>query len=148
MEVYNINKFKKIWNKKTIVTIIIPLLVFGFIGYIGKITIETNNIFQPAEKSTEELYQDVFITLLLPYMQEEVSNYYGKVKGEYPVVDPYFVNVLSVVRPSGYRTYRFIIKLEVLPYIGSHNAVGRDNITIMVGYREVKVIKYEHIQNN
>ncbi|MCB2318795.1 DUF3888 domain-containing protein, partial [Clostridium tagluense] len=34
--------------------------------------------YHPAKQSREELYQDIFISLLLPYIQKEVDNYYSK----------------------------------------------------------------------
>lgn len=34
--------------------------------------------YQPLEQSKEELYQDIFMSLLLPYIQKEVDKYYFK----------------------------------------------------------------------
>lgn len=132
---------------KIIVVIIIFLLVVGFTGFAYNQSLKTttsNN--KTDEKSKEELYQDVFITLLTPYIQEAVNEYYGMVKGENPGVDPYFVKVLNVVRPDGYRTYNFIIKFKVTPYIGAHNMVGLDHVTVEIELGKVKVIKFEHIE--
>ncbi len=95
----------------------------------------------------EELYQDVFMTVLLPYSQEAVSKYYEKNTGYSPNVDPYGPTVLSIERPDGYRTFLFIIKLEVVPYLGAHNPIGVDHITIRVSSGEVKVETFEHIKS-
>ncbi len=95
----------------------------------------------------EELYQDVFMTMLLPYIQEAVSNYYEENTGYSPNVDPYGPVILSIERPNGYRTFLFIIKLEVAPYLGAHNSIGVDHITIRVSAGEVKVEKFEHIKS-
>jgi len=99
---------------------------------------------KPPERSTEELYQDIFVTFLSPYIDKAVEDYYGKPY----CVAPYMTDVLSVERPNGYRTFAFRIKLEVTPYIGPHNSVGKDHITILVEYGpKVKVEKFEHIES-
>jgi hypothetical protein len=42
----------------------------------------------------------------------------------------------------------FVIKVEVAPYIGPHNAVGIDHITFNVNPSgDVKLEKYEHIKS-
>lgn len=102
---------------------------------------------KPAKGSLKEIYQDVFMTLLLPYIDEAVTNYYEKNTGYSPNVDPWEPNILSIERPNGYRTFLFVIKLEVAPYLGAHNSIGVDHITIRVSSGEVKVEKFEHIKD-
>ena len=102
---------------------------------------------RPPQGSLEELYQDVFMTMLLPYIQEAVNNYYEKNTGYSPGVDPWQPDILSIERPNGYRTFLFIIKLEVAPYLGAHNSIGVDHITIKVSSGEVKVLEYKHIKD-
>ncbi len=102
---------------------------------------------KPPEKSIEELYQDVFMMMLLPYIQKEVDNYYEKNTGYSPSVDPWMIDLLSIERPYGYRSFTFIMKLEVTPYLGAHNTIGVDHITIRVSYDKVEILKYEHIKD-
>lgn len=98
---------------------------------------------KPLQHSKEELYQDVFCTLLMPYIQKSVGDYYTKFLTEIPLVDSGDIDILSVERPS-----YFVIKMEVMPYIGPHLSVGVDRITITVdGIGEVKVTKFEHIKS-
>ena len=50
------------------------------------------NYFEPQESpkgSLEELYRDVFMTLLDPYIHEAVDNYYEMNTGYSPNVDPW-----------------------------------------------------------
>jgi hypothetical protein len=102
---------------------------------------------KPATGSIEEIYQDVFMTLLLPCINKAVDNYYEENTGYTPIVDPWQPDVLSIERPNGYRTILFIIKLEVMPYLGAHNSIGLDHITIRVSSGEVRVEKFEHIKS-
>ncbi|MBZ9688868.1 DUF3888 domain-containing protein [Clostridium estertheticum] len=103
---------------------------------------------KPLQHSKEELYQDIFCSLLMPYIQKSVGDYYTKFLTDIPGVDPWNIDILSVERPNGYRTFVFVIKMEVIPYVGPHLGVGVDRITITVdGTGEVKVTKFEHISS-
>lgn len=122
-----------------------------FIGLIIGISLsmknEPHNIgitYQPEFESKEELYQDVFLILLQPYIQDKIIDYYSDLLGEPPMVDPYFIKVLSVERPHGDRTFEFIINLEVSPYIGPHNFVGRDYFTFHIGAGLLEIENFEH----
>ncbi len=102
---------------------------------------------KPPEKSLEELYQDVFMMMLLPYIQKEVDNYYEKNTGYSPSVDPWMIDLLSIERPYGYRSFTFTMNLEVNPYLGAHNSIGVDHITTRVSYDKVEILKYEHVED-
>ena len=104
---------------------------------------------QPGEAESKEiLYQDILITLLMPQINKAIDNYYSEYLTETPSEAPYFVKILNVRRPNGDRTSYFIIKFEVMPYIGPHNSVGKDHITLAVKYgEEPVVIKFEHIES-
>lgn len=96
--------------------------------------------YTPQPYSKEELYQDIFMSMLIPYIDEAVSNYYGKSLSVYIPG-----KILSIERPNGYRTLYFVIKVQVSSYEGPHNFVGVDNITLSVAGKNIKVEKYEHV---
>ncbi len=135
-------------TNKPIIMLIILMLGFQFI-FVSANTLYPPNIpHQPPEQSKEELYQDIFISLLLPYIQNEVDKYYLKYLTQTPMVAPYTVYVLNAERPNGYRTFSFRLKLQVDSYIGPHNSVGLDYITVTVeGFGNVKIEKFEHIKS-
>ena len=87
------------------------------------------------------------MTLLLPYINEAVKNYYESRTGVVPGVDPWEPKVLMIERPNVFRTFLFKIKLEISPYLGAHNSIGVDHITLLVSAGEVKVINFEHIRD-
>jgi hypothetical protein len=100
--------------------------------------------FKPPVGSKTELYQDIFVTLLDSCISEAIKNYYHKAYA----YEPYDIDILNVYRPNGYRTFDFLIQLQVMPYVGAHNIVGVDNITIEVSYGiGCKVKKFEHLKN-
>ncbi|MCQ1530703.1 DUF3888 domain-containing protein [Lutispora saccharofermentans] len=111
----------------------------------SKKLLDTKIYFEPGippEGSIEEIYQDIFVTLILPCIEDAVENYYGQ-----PFqVAPYDVKILSVERPSGYRTFLFRLTIKVSPYYGPHISVGVDRITISLSDKCI-VEKFEHIKS-
>lgn len=104
--------------------------------------------YKPPEQSKEELNQDIYISLLMPYIQQEVDKYYDRYLYDTPMVAPYTITVLSAERPNGYRSFVFNIKLQVNSYVGPHIDVGLDNLYVKVGGSgDVHIQKFEHVKS-
>lgn len=99
--------------------------------------------YTPEEGSIEELYKDIIATLIEPYITKEIEEHYGK-KYQY---DLFGLEFLKIERPNGYRSFSFIIVIEVRPFIGAHNTLGIDEITIKIEPGEVKVEKFKHLKS-
>jgi hypothetical protein len=87
------------------------------------------------------------ISLLIPYMQKEINNYYKEYLTELPIIFPYSVDIVNVERQGG---SGYLIRLEVIahPFVGPINTVGDDRIIIETGaFGSVKIIKFEHIKS-
>jgi hypothetical protein len=138
-------------TKKHVLTLIILILEIQLIlvTLVSANTAYTPGVpYQAPEQSREELYQDVFMSLLLPYIQKEVDKYYLKYLIAPPMVYPYSVYVMSAERSGGYRSFLFDLKLQVNSYIGPHNNVGLDYMTVTVGGAgDVEIKKFEHIKS-
>lgn len=98
--------------------------------------------YTPVEGSVEELYKDIIVTLLQPYITNEISKYYGK-SFQY---DLFSIEFLEIERPK-YRAFNFLIKLQVDPFVGAHNTIGIDEIIIRVSSTKTKVEKFKHIKS-
>ncbi|MDT8715891.1 DUF3888 domain-containing protein [Clostridium sp. 19966] len=92
---------------------------------------------------TEETYKDMLMLLLLPHITNAVEKQYGK----FYSVDPSAIKVLELVRPLGYKTNIFNIKLRVAPYIGPHDAIGLDDITLKIEPEKITLLKFQHIKS-
>jgi hypothetical protein len=104
------------------------------------------NIYKPPEKSREELYQDIFISLLLPHIQKPIDNYYTEFLTEPPVVYGYNIDVINAERMYGYRNFAFLLKLEVYSVVGPHIGVGIDRLTFEIGTGKVELKQFEHVK--
>lgn len=100
-----------------------------------------------AENSKEIIYRDMLISLLVPYMQKEINNYYKEYLTELPIIFPYSVDIVNVERQEG---SGYLIRLEVIahPFVGPINTVGDDRIIIETGaFGSVQIKKFEHIKS-
>ncbi len=109
-------------------------------------TVHANNLPVPPEKSTEELYHDLFISLLSDDIQKHVNEYYSILLKDDPLVYPYEVYIKQAKRTQGYRSFRFTVVMEVTPVIGAHNSVGKDELTYDIQPGHAKLIKYKHLE--
>ncbi len=112
------------------------------------LTCYAENMPTPPEKSREELYHDLFITLLLPHIDQPINDYYSKLLTESPTVYPYQVDVISAERVYGYRSFRFLVTLEVLPVVGPHISVGKDRLTFDIGSGMTKLTEFKHLETH
>ncbi|MHC1683384.1 MAG: DUF3888 domain-containing protein [Clostridiaceae bacterium] len=97
--------------------------------------------YTPSEGSIEELYKDIIVTLIEPYISKEIENYYGTPL-QYDLFDMEF---LKIERPN-YRSFTFKIVVQVKPFVGAHNTIGIDEATIMVSPVKTEVINFKHIK--
>ena len=93
----------------------------------------------------EELVMDMFLSLLLPTIQEAVTHYYSAYFTESPLVYPYEINILKKERVN--ESFQFTITVEVTPVLGAHNPVGKDHLTFSITPSDIKLLKFKHIED-
>jgi hypothetical protein len=99
--------------------------------------------YTPKEGSVEELYKDIIARLIVPYIDKEIKRYYGK---QY-MYDLFSMKFLRIERLGGYRSFAFTIKVEVQPFIGAHNTVGIDEMTIRIEGDTPTIENFKHIKS-
>lgn len=90
-----------------------------------------------------ELYQDVLLTALDGVILKALNDYYGR-RVSYELHETRFVDA---IRPNGYRTFDFLVKVEVKPYVRPHTAIGIDLVTIKVSSGKAGLYKFKHIKS-
>ncbi|WP_434062239.1 DUF3888 domain-containing protein [Clostridium aquiflavi] len=136
--------------KKIILTLICILFLTNIFYVEKSFALDTKQysneeVFKSSEDSKEILYQDVVISLLIPYIQKEINNYYKEYLTELPIVFPYSVDVINVKREGG---YSIELELIVHPFVGPINIVGDDRIILKTGaFGTVEIKKFEHVKS-
>jgi len=150
-----INKGRGFLLKKAAIAAVVLIGIIGVSIPAGNYKPETEGKqivkhgYRAAQGSKEELYNDVLVSLLSPYTQKAVDDFYGRYLKELPGADPNLDDVVSVERSGIDGRLEFLIKLETMPYIGPHNSVGKDHITFRVNASgRVALEKFEHIESS
>ncbi|WP_232695784.1 DUF3888 domain-containing protein [Brevibacillus daliensis] len=128
--------------KKYVIAITLAIIALFPIFPIG----EASSIPLYPKGSPEELYQDIFITMLGPSIEKAVHHYYSDILTTSPHVYPYEVKVIKAERIGGYRKFGFTVVLMVSPVIGPHIGVGQDQLTFSISPGKTRLIKYEHLR--
>ena len=95
----------------------------------------------------EQVYYNLFITMLYPYVDEAITDYYSEYMTSCPNTAPYFYELTSIEKEYGL-SYSYTVEVEVNPYIGPHLTVGRDRITFKIKLGEVNLEKFEHLESH
>ncbi|WLD92577.1 DUF3888 domain-containing protein [Alkalihalobacillus sp. AL-G] len=66
---------------------------------------------------------------LLETIETAVHDYYSKLLYDNPLVYP--IDVLKMKRVGRFRTFHFMITLEVTPVVGPYISVGKDRLTMI-----------------
>jgi hypothetical protein len=127
--------------KKTVIILCLMIVFVHFPSYA-----KTNN--NPPEKSTEELYSDIFVSLLMPHIEKEVHEFYSNSLTEQPMIYPYMIDIVKIKRIGEYRSFDFLLSLRLHLVIGPHITVGEDVIVFRVkGGGNVELKEYKHIKD-
>lgn len=104
---------------------------------------ETEVDSQKRNELSMELYRDIIITAIHPVIHKSLEAYYGRPVG-YEFIEVKFINI---VRIKGYRTFDFIVKVQVQPFLGNHQTIGLDNLTVGINASRVWLRSFEHIKD-
>ena len=127
--------------------VMILVLVVSFTEGFG-FKCEAETFYTPPKKSKEELYQDIFVSLLSVEIDKAVNEYYKNVLNYSPTVYPYQVHIEKAERIGEYRSFEFTVIMKVFPVVGPHIEVGLDRLTFYInGSGLVKLKKFEHLRD-
>jgi len=86
----------------------------------------------------DKLMYDTIITMLYPYINDEIINYYGYRKS----YDLYNAEIKEISKING---YRFNVKIHVKTFEHAHNPpYGNETITFDISLSEIKPIDFKH----
>ena len=112
-----------------------------------KIVVSSTNLTQDSE---ELRLQDMLMNMLVPYIQEDLRNYYypNVVKDFSPIVAPWLIEVIDTKRVNGFRGFQLQITFEIEPTDGGHwIPIGKDRMTYEISPGpSVKLINHTHLE--
>ncbi len=128
--------------KKLIVVVIVLSMLAGFIP------VQAISADSPADNQSDDTYRRLSLTLLSPYVDKAIDDFYDEYLTYLPLEDTWDYRVLSIRAPQP-GDYFYTVILEVLPYVGPHLTVGRDRITLKIDNRgNVVLEKFEHLESH
>ena len=127
---------------KKVITVIFLITIFQSTCYANSQT----------ELSKEE---NVVLALVWPKITDAVNTYYSEYISGKVTIAPYENNTRiisikeNILMSANDECYsRYIVIVEVMPYIGAHNTVGKDHIVIGVdAVYGTEVCKFQHIES-
>ena len=98
--------------------------------------------YTPLEGSVEELYKDMLVTTIEPYISSEIEKQYGL-----PLLYGLYDVAFLEIKREAYRGFSFLLKVQVEPFVGAHNTIGIDKITLSISPYGTKVEDFKHIKS-
>lgn len=140
-------------------TIIVASIVLIFVLSLSSVVSGQNTNLPRAEvllssgdnptinkESKGDLYYQLLVTILYPYVQKATDNYYDEYLTYLPGEAPYGYRFIKIEKTPE-QNYSFTVVLVVEPYVGPHLSVGRDRITFSIDLDGVKAKKFEHLES-
>lgn len=140
-------------NKKIfkIILFLLCILLLEIISFIHKNNViptlsdkETTGV---SIEPTDQVYYQLFVTLLHPYVEEAIHTYYDEYMTLLPSEAPYSYIFTKIESATPGYSYSYRVEIEVQPYVGPHLSVGRDKITLKIDLEGVTIEKFEHLES-
>jgi hypothetical protein len=88
-------------------------------------------------------HDTVIEMLLYSEIEKKVESFYKPYFNSPPEIDPVSMNIQDIIRaPAGYD-----VTLQLYPYLGAHNSVGEDIITINVIADSITTKEFKHVKS-
>ncbi|KZL92815.1 hypothetical protein CLMAG_26290 [Clostridium magnum DSM 2767] len=83
----------------------------------------------------------------MPFIQKSVEDYFTKFLTDVPTVAPWNIDILRVEKPNAYRSFIFVLKIRIKPYVGQQSWIRCCLFKIAVhGEGDVEVNNFQHIK--
>lgn len=105
---------------------------------------------KPTQDSEELRLQDMLMSMLTPYIEKDLRNYYypNIIKDFSPIVAPWMIEVKETRRVNGFRGFKLQITFEIEPTDGGQWVpIGKDRMTYEItSGPTVKLINHTHLE--
>jgi len=127
----------------------ILLMLFCALCCPGKASAETDGA---ADQIGEKTKDAVILLLLQPQIKAAVNTYYSEYITGNPNTELFYTDIAGIEKsdpaPNDGAYAWYNITVEVMPYIGAHNVIGKDRITVTVDVNgNAGVINFKHLES-
>ncbi|PUB11129.1 DUF3888 domain-containing protein [Paenisporosarcina sp. OV554] len=124
-------------------------MLIVFILFLVLITSSIVSSAKPTQDSEELRLQDMLMSMLIPYIEKDLRNYYypNVFKDFSPIVAPWRIEVKETRRVDGFRSFKLQITFEIEPTDGGQWVpIGKDRMTYEItAGPTVKLINHTHL---
>lgn len=124
-----------------IISVLTLLCVISF----AKATNQNGNFVQTISANTEtDIYKETLTVSLLKELQQASNRYYDGSYSVFPTVELATTELEQIYKQEG----KTILEFKIMPFIGPHNTVGIDHLTLSLDNRgNVTILDYQHSEN-
>lgn len=90
--------------------------------------------------------EQLIVTMLMPYIETAIADYYGTHQNYAVGVAPYVTELVSITLPEPKLQHTFEVTLYAKPYAGAQTSVGQDILIFEVSPEGIRLIEYKHEQ--
>lgn len=123
---------------------IIILFMFGLFslsGFAIGSAQETSMVQTLSKNNDADVYVETIVLALLNELQQASDNYYCNSYPILPTVELATTEIKDISKQHG----KIVLEFEIMPFIGPHNTVGIDSVTLSLDSRgNIAVINYQH----
>lgn len=124
---------------------IISVLTLLSIIIFSKAANQDGNFVQTMSANAEtDIYKETLTVSLLKELQQASNRYYDGSYSVFPTVELATTELEQIYKQEG----KIILEFKIMPFIGPHNTVGVDHLTLSLDNRgNVTVLDYQHSEN-
>lgn len=126
------------------IAIILVLTLLSIISF-SKAANQDGNFVPSISADTEtDIYKEALTVSMLKELQQASNRYYDGSYSVFPTVELAAAELEQIYKQEG----KTILEFKIMPFIGPHNTVGIDHLTLSLDNRgNVKILDYQHSEN-
>lgn len=126
------------------IAVISVLALLSIISFSKAVHRDGNFVQAMSANAETDIYKETLTVSLLKELQQASNRYYDGSYSVFPIVELVTTEVEQICKQEG----KTILEFKIMPFIGPHNTVGVDHITLSLDHRgNVTVLDYQHSEN-
>ena len=126
------------------IAVISVLTLLSIISFSKAVNRDGNFVQAMSANAENDIYKETLTVSLLKELQQASNRYYDGSYSVFPTVELVTTKLEQICKQEG----KTILEFKIMPFIGPHNTVGVDHITLSLDHRgNVTVLDYQHSEN-